>query len=329
MSPLLWLVLLCPNGVGSTGGTPGQGGQAGGEAAKPRPACVTALAAAPDQPLFVAGKTDGSLHRVRIAAGETSDTPAGKLPAGVAALAVGPGGRALVATDAGHLALLEPEATEPRVLGRHAPGAMAVALEPGEARGAIGGADGVIAVWDLAAGKQLFTLAAHEGPVAALAFADDKLWSAGWDGVLRGWRLNGKSGKSPGKWALGKHELTALAAAPDGSRLLVAGHDGALAWFEPGAKKPAPRPLSSRPHGEWIRALAFSPRGKRAAAIAAAESAVLVLDPERGLVATLEQPLTKVPSAVAWTPEGDALVVGRFDGTFGRLELPPEGKDLP
>lgn len=333
MSPLLGLVLPlalwpCPNGMGVP--TPAGAEQAGGAAA-PRPAAITALVIAPDAPLLFAGAGDGTLRRGELGPGEPAPGPVGKLPGAIVGLAAGPGGLAVAVSDAGHLGLLEAGAAEPRRIGRHEAGALALALVPADpehgqpaARAVVAGCDGKLSVWDLARGEQTALLSGHEGPVVGLAVAPDRLWSAGWDGTLRSWKLNGTATKGT-KLALGTRELAALSAAPGGERLLVAGFDGALAWLDPASKKPAPRPVGARPNAEWIRALAFSPRGKRAVAVAHAESLLLLLDPERGLVASLTE--AKTPCTAAFTPDGRELIVGRFDGTFGRVELPPEGRD--
>ena len=329
-------LLAAPNGVGLTGaGQPKPGGGGGSPDAPPRPPAITALAVAPDVPLVLVGAADGSLRRGSLGNSDlplAPPEPVGKLPGAVIGLAVGPGGLTVAVSDAGHLALLGPTDAAPRLLGRHEAGALAVALSPDGARAAVAGCEGKIAIWDLAGAKQAFLLSGHEGPVAALAFSRERLWSAGWDGTVRAWKLNGKSGKQTGKWTLGGRELSALAVTPlglaeDEERVLVASCDGGLAWLEPGAKKISPRPLPGREHAEWVRAAAFSPRGKRAVAVASAESLLLLLDPQRGQVAALEQ--QRAPSAAAFTPDGAALLIGRFDGSLERLPLPAEGRDTP
>lgn len=329
-----------PNGVGSTGGMGGGAAGGAGGSAPVRPPAITAVALSPDATVVVVGAVDGSLRRGRLGNADlpfTPPEPVGKLPGAVVALAVGPGGLTVAVTDAGHVALLEPAAAEPRVIGRHAAGALAVAISPDGARAAVAGCEGKIAIWELKEAREAFLITGHEGPVAGVAFTRERLWSAGWDGTVRAWKLTGKSGKQTNKWSLGTRELSAITATPlpgeaapaAGERVLIGSCDGGLTWIDPEAKKVAPRPLPARQNAEWVRQVAFSPRGKRAVAVAAAETQFLLLDPERGQVGAIEQTLDKAPSVAVFTPDGAALLVGRFDGSLERIPLPPEGRDEP
>jgi len=319
----LAILVLCPNGVGFTGG----GGGAGGDRA-PLPAPLTALAVSPDRDEALTGAQDGALQRWDLSGAEPVATAAGQLEGAVMGVAWGPDGLAAAVTDAGHVALLEAGA-EAVVIGREPAGCRGVALDPAGEVLATAGADGVIRLWDVAGRERTDALEGHEAAVADLAFAgDDLLVSVGWDRTLRTWRISSRAtGRRKARPVeAGTRELTSVAVRPDGELALSGCWDGLVRAWEPGARRPEPRDLPARPHQEWVRQVVFSRDGRRAAAVASAEEAVLVLDPARieaGPVATLAQPRV---SAVAFAPDGEALLVARFDGTLGQVDLPGGAK---
>jgi WD40 repeat protein/Cu/Ag efflux protein CusF len=103
--------------------------------------------------------------------------------------------------------------------------AAAVAFSPDGRLAAVGSEAGPIVLFDLATAAASHHLAGGAAPVAALAFAGDRLVAAGSDGVLRVFDV--ASGRLAAEAAAGA-ALAALAAAPDGRRVAAAGVDGVV-----------------------------------------------------------------------------------------------------
>lgn len=69
--------------------------------------------------------------------------------------------------------------------------AMAFALSPDGSLLAVGGDDGALHVWDVAAGEEIIALVGHTGGITATVFSADgaRLASAGTDGVIQVWGI--------------------------------------------------------------------------------------------------------------------------------------------
>ncbi len=293
---------------------------------------VGAEAASGERTVLVSGAADGTLRRARLERAKLLDAAAaGRLPGAIRDLALDPDGTAWIVCDDGAIAHLRPGASGPTELARHAGGAFAIALI--EADGAVetiatGGADGSIRLFapDGTAGR---VLTGHAGPVTALAVADGRLVSVGWDGTLRVW--DPKKGKAktikPASAPVGEgadrtmppRELDAVAASPDGRRLASSGYDGVIRVWD--AKRLRPTVLPERAHRQWIAELAFSPDGTLLAAAAIGEEAIHLVAPgapERAR--TL--PFSRVPASIAFTPDGTAVIVGCMSGAVRRVAVP-------
>ncbi|MFC1706276.1 WD40 repeat domain-containing protein [Planctomycetota bacterium] len=308
---LLWLVWACPNGFG----VPAP------DAPVPvPPASITALAVCKGAPLALSGASDGALLLWKLER-ELRAQVAGQLEGAITGLAWAGAKRAFATDDAGNLGLVVPQQGV-RVVGCHRGGALSLAASADGALLATAGGDGTIQLWSGVDGEPRGELTGHEGPVAAVAVDGNRLWSAGWDGTLRTWKLkkDGRGGRGRKRRVAGERELSALSLSGNGKRLLAACFDGALRLYETRGSKP-PLTFPARPHGEWIRQVAFSPDGRYALAVAPAEQALVLLEPSRSPHATVI-PQSRVPSVVAFHPDGKTLLVGRFDGSVERIPPP-------
>lgn len=325
--PLLGLGLWAsPNGIGSPMGGPGRRGPS-----TPPPAPVTALVVGPAGKLALSGDARGQLQRWRVGP-RLQATRVGALPGAVQSLAWS-GARAAAVDDRGSVALIGSGVV---LLGTHRGGARAVAVAS-DGLLATGGNDGTIQVWwPRPAKKAAGRAKAHEGPVAGLAFASPtELWSVGWDGALKRWKLPKRSTRARSrprrlrlrlrsKYGAGKRELTGLACADSREHLLTGSFAGELVVWTRARKRYEPRVLPQREHAEWIRQVAFARDGSLAVAVASAESALLLVDPRARTLRALAR--KKAPSVAAFLPGARALLVGHFDGTVERVPVRKEAK---
>jgi len=302
---------------------------------------VLFLAAAPEgattegKPVVaVAACSDGTVLRlVEEAAGQAlARHGAGKLPGcapvGLAWLGAADTTRIVALGDDGRLFRVgETAGEEPRAVATHEGGALCLAASPDGGLLATGGVDGSIRLWDGTAaklGEPRGSLEGHTGPVSGLVYTKDGLWSVGWDATLRAWDLPAGSGstargKARGKpTPIGTRELTAVAAAPDGATLVVAGHDGNLHAVD--AKRRKVTTMPERKHGEWVRTVRFTPDGDTVMAVLGAESKLWHFDPSApGRAEGQLDP--RVPATLCFLADG-RLLVGRFDGSATVAVLP-------
>jgi WD40 repeat protein/serine/threonine protein kinase len=207
----------------------------------------------------------------------------------------------------------------PRVL-RTGPGRInGVAWSPDGKELATAGVE-TVQVWDLAAGRQRFTLKGG--------------WAVAWS--PDGKRLaTGGPGNTVALWdATDGHELTrltghqepvtAVAWSPDGERLASASGDRtARVWevkFEPELHLRELPPLKG--HADKVTALAWSPNGQRLAT-ASDDATVKIWEVSEGTEALTLRGHQAGLAAVAWSPDGRRLASGGIEGTV-RISAAPD-----
>jgi len=181
---------------------------------------------------------------------------------------------------------------------------------------ASGSADKTIILWQAASGKTLHTLKEHQGPVTCVAWSPDGKTLAsggggpnpavGGDYKVRLWPANGSAPQ-----ALDGHTkpVNALAWSPRGNFLASGSADGTVRLWHPDGDLVRTL-VASRP----VLGLAFSPDGSLLAG-ATTDEVVRLWQTSSGaeLNKHIIGPGTAPPTttAVAWTPDGQGLFVGR------------------
>lgn len=242
---------------------------------------------------------------------------------------VKPGSYALAAPD---MPVLSPlplpaQVSKPRrTLRMSGSPAIALALCQDAKSVATGRQDGDVELWDLASGQVERRLGGHQRKPARLALDPTGVWlvtaSHQTDNprlsFLRIWEM------STGKVRAlvpSVRDVLALAFAPDGRRLAVAGQDG---------KNPSPVRIIDIPGGEELanlgphsdRALcvAFSPDGKLVA-FGARDGTVFVCDSDSGQVRHTWKVHKREVKAVAFSSNGQVLASGGQDGFISLFDL--------
>ena len=207
----------------------------------------------------------------------------------------------------------------------------AIALPGG--RFATGGQDGRVALWRAGSDRPVRVMGpggeGHDAPVAALAASPDGtlVASAGWDRVVRIWRLDAP-GAPPVVLEGHEDNVNAVAFLPGGEIIASAGQDGALRLW-PLAGGPAevvrfPAPLTT---------LAVAPDG--AIVLGGGDGALRILGPDGRMRAEVEAQPTPV-IALAISPDGSSIAAGGLRGAVvlvdrarARIDRRIDGPGLP
>jgi RNA polymerase sigma factor (sigma-70 family) len=202
-----------------------------------------------------------------------------------------------------------------------------LAISPDGSRVAAGGADGVIRLIDLAGGEEVRALHGDAGVVGAVAFSPDgeTLLSGGWDHAARVWDL--ASGNELHRLAGHTSAVHAVAFSPDGrlgatfARSMTGSKGKSVAdkfvrvWNLQTGRQKIELPVAT----DNVQAAAFSPDGRRIAALVARDLLVWELADGSLVEQHTVLPDTAVPTSAAFSSDLNHLLVGG-DG--------PQRKDL-
>ena len=212
---------------------------------------------------------------------------------------------------------------EQTIAGLDGPG-FAIAYNPDSDSIAVGCERGTIQTWNkdvllnIRAGSGTSNrLAAHQGPVLALAWRGHIMASAGADQHILFWSMNEGQVARPVKV---DSLVRALAIAPDGKTLAGGGEDGIVQLWETATAQPRAQLVG---HPDWVLCLAFSADGKQLVSGGIDGSARLWDVAVRKKIADLPAPPNPLPKtapekaairAVAFSPDGKTAYLGGADG---------------
>ncbi len=186
------------------------------------------------------------------------------------------------------------------------------------------GFDDTIRLWDPAAGKRLFELKGHAGPVFAVAVSPDGrvVASAGLDATLRLW--DAETGKELRRLEGHRDQVRALAFSSDGKTLFSGSRDRtARCWDVAGGKEVR----RFEGHLQGIEGLSLS-GDNRTLATASDDGTVRLWDTAGGKERRRVEVSTRGVRAVALTPDGKSVISGdgdrqvrRWDTVTGKEQL--------
>ena len=198
-----------------------------------------------------------------------------------------------------------------------------VAFSPDGATLATAGYDRIIQLWDRKTGKLLRTLEGHNGPVHDIAFSPDGevIVSAGGDSSVKLWNTN--TGQRLDTMGQSTGEQFSAAFTPNGKHVVAAGADKQIRlwkWLSKNKPQINPLVLVRFAHEDEITTLAISPSGTRIASASADLTVKTWSLPDLRMIQTFaDQP--DVVSALAFSPDGKSLHIGRMDGSLQKLEM--------
>ncbi len=217
-----------------------------------------------------------------------------------------------------------------RMFQGHQDSLYAAALGPDGKQLSSSSYDQQIKIWDAANGTELQSLSGHNDAVYDLAYRPDGklLASASGDRTVKLWDV--ASGERLDTFGQPLKEQYAVAFSPDGTRLAAGGADSRIRVWQisaEGKENTNPILYSRFAHDGAVLELTYSQDGKTL--VSAGEDRAVKIWDAPTMVERLE--LEQQPDwadALAVSPDGKSIAVGRLDGTLAFYET-AEGKLIP
>ncbi len=198
-----------------------------------------------------------------------------------------------------------------------------IAFSPDGNQLATAGYDRLIQLWNPVNGDRLRTLKGHNGAVYGIAYSPDGrvLASAGGDSSVKLWKTTDGQRLDTFGQPTGEQFLTAFT--PDSRFVLAGGADKQVRlWSWVSGDRPGINPLARVrfSHEDEITGLTVDPSGSLLATASADRTVKLWSLPALELLQTFGSQ-SDVVSALVFNSDGQALYVGRLDGTTEKIEL--------
>lgn len=163
----------------------------------------------------------------------------------------------------------------------------------------------------------------HPGGATALAFSADgaRLYSAGYDGIVRVWEL--ASARQVGLLTGSEGTIWSLDVSPDGDRLASAGEDKIIRIWR---LDESAQPAVLRGHERNVWEVRFSPDGRRLAS-ASFDASARLWDSATGASAARLDGHGEAVVGLDYSPDGDLIATGSDDSTV-RLWRARDGTPL-
>jgi tetratricopeptide (TPR) repeat protein len=182
---------------------------------------------------------------------------------------------------------------------------------------AAGFLQGNLQVWEVGAGAQLYSHAAHQASVTSVAFSPNNLWlaSGSRDNTIKLWEAD--TGSELQVLRGHKGEVSAVAFSPDGQWLVSASHDRTIKIWRVVTGREA---QTLEGHTMQVTAIAFTPDG-RAIVSGSWDKTIKLWNVSTGLAMRTLTGHTKGVSSLAISPKGNWLASGGEDAKVKLWDL--------
>jgi WD40 repeat protein/tRNA A-37 threonylcarbamoyl transferase component Bud32 len=264
-------------------------------------ASVESLSFSPDGRRLASGSWDGTARVWDAATGALIH----KLPGErgfVRDVAFSPDGR-ILAVLAPSVRLWDPAAGRPLGVRFQRSDGLSLAFSPDGKRLAVGGWNGLVRVWEVGNGREVFTLRGHTGSARSVRFSPDGRWlaSGSHDRTVRLW--DAATGRHVSTLRSHTDLVCGVAFSPDSSRLASCGRDQTVRLWDVASGREL---FTFRGAEGEVSGVAFSPDGKRLAS-SSWDATVKLWETGSGQEVLTLKAHTSYAHAVAFSPDGKTL----------------------